>query len=88
MNLSINKSYTFLNFYRWKELRSIQALNQTPLKLKEVVPSLAKIGELMYDFINTQKSQTAAVMSFNIIDENKINFLEGLINFLTKKRIF
>ncbi|XP_014276569.1 probable cytochrome P450 6a17 isoform X2 [Halyomorpha halys] len=47
----------------WKELRSIQAANQTPLKLKEVVPNLTtRIGEFMYDYIKGQKDQPVQVL--------------------------
>ncbi|CAH1400198.1 unnamed protein product [Nezara viridula] len=54
--------FTAKNSILWKELRSIQALNQTPLKLREVVSSLAKIGEFMYDFIKNQKGESVAVL--------------------------
>ncbi|CAH1399864.1 unnamed protein product [Nezara viridula] len=50
----------------WKELRSIQAANQTPLKLKEVVPSLANIKEFMYDFIKNQKNQPIEVSDLTL----------------------
>ncbi|XP_014276563.1 cytochrome P450 6k1 [Halyomorpha halys] len=51
----------------WKELRSIQASNMTPLKLKEVVPNLTtRIGEFMYDFIKNQEKQPVSVMDLSI----------------------
>ncbi|XP_014276562.1 probable cytochrome P450 6a17 [Halyomorpha halys] len=50
----------------WKELRSIQSANQSPLKLKEVVPNMIKIGELMYGYINNKKNQPIPALDIAI----------------------